>query len=345
MVYLSVKRQYSKRLLEETMPYGVSWIARLTLALLAGLAMGLPAGAQSWPTGPVKFVVPFAAGGTTDLLARTFGRKMSAAWGQPVIIENRTGAGGIIGSEAVARSAPDGQTILLGTIGTHGVSTSLVKNLPFNPEHDFEPITLLATLPNILTVHDSIPAKDLAGLIEYARANPGKLNYASAGSGTASHIAGEYFKRLAGIDAVHVPYKGSMPALTDLIAGHVAFTFDYLPSALPHVRSGMLRALAVTGPLRSRAAPELPTAVEAGLDQFVVVTWFALYAPARTPRTVVDRIRDTIAKAAKEPDVVKTLDDLGVELVASTPEELARFQRAEIERWSRVIKEANIAPQ
>jgi tripartite-type tricarboxylate transporter receptor subunit TctC len=222
---------------------------------------------------------------------------------------------------------------------------SLVKNLSYHPERDFEPVTLLATLSNILVVHDSVPAKDLPSLIAYARANPGKLNYASAGSGTASHIAGEYFKRLAGIEVVHVPYKGSAPALTDLLAGHVAFTFDYLPSALPLVRSGRLRALAVTGSQRSKAAPELPTVVEAGLDQFNVVTWYAVYAPANTPRAVVDRIRDTIAEVAKQPGVVKDLEDVGVELVASTPQELARFQRAEIERWSQIIKDANIDPQ
>lgn len=327
------------------MRYGIFYVACLALAAITLTAITFPAGAQTWPTGPVKFVVPFPAGGTTDLLARIFGQKMSAAWGRPVIIENRAGAGGIIGSEAVARAAPDGQTILLGTIGTHGVSMSLVKNLAFHPERDFEPVTLLATLPNILAVHDSVPAKDLRGLIEYARANPGKLNYASAGSGTGSHIAGEYFKRLAGIEVVHVPYKGSAPALTDLLAGHVAFTFDYLPSALPHIRSGKLRAFVVTGPQRSKAAPEVPTAIESGLDQFNVVTWYAVYAPAKTPRAVVDKIRDTIAEAAKQPEVLKGMEELGVDLVASTPEELARFQRAEIERWSRIIKEASIEPQ
>lgn len=327
------------------MPYGILRAARLIVVAFMAATMAFPAAAQSWPPGPVRFIVPFAAGGTTDLLARIFGQKMSAAWGQPVIIENRPGAGGIVGSEAVARSAPDGQTILLGTIGTHGVSTSLNKNLPYNPKRDFEPVTLLATLPNILVVNPAVPAKDLRSLIEYARANPGKLDYASAGVGTASHIAAEYFKRLAGVDIVHVPYKGSAPALADLIAGHVALTFDYVPSALPFVRSGQLRALAVTGPQRTKAAPELPTAIEAGLDQFNVVTWYAIYAPANTPRAVVDRIRNTIAEAAKEPELVKKLENTGVDLVASTPEELARFQSAEIERWSRLIKEANIVIQ
>lgn len=327
------------------MTSNITRTARSVLAALALTAVAFPAAAQSWPTSTVRFVVPFPAGGTTDLLARVFAERMSAAWGQPVVIENRAGAGGIIGSESVARSAPDGHTILLGTIGTHGVSTSLVKNLSFDPERDFAPITLLATLPNILAVNASLPAKSFPGLIEYARANPGKLSYASAGQGTASHIAGEYFKRLAGVDVVHVPYKGSAPALTDLIAGHVAYTFDYLPSALPHVRGGKLRALAVTGPQRSRAIPELPTVIEMGLDQFDVVTWYAVYAPANTPRNVIDIIRNTMAKIAKEPDAVKKLEDLGVELVASTPDDLARFQRAEIERWSRIIKELGIAGQ
>jgi tripartite-type tricarboxylate transporter receptor subunit TctC len=321
----------------------ITRIARLGCAALGlALAAGPAVAQEPWPTTTVRFVVPFAAGGTTDILARVFAQKMTAAWGHPVVVENRAGAGGVIGSEIVARAKPDGHTILLGTIGTHGVSTSLIKNLSFHPERDFEPVTLLATLPNILAVNPSVPAKDLPELVAYAKKNPGKMSYASAGPGTASHIAGEYFKRVAGVEVVHVPYKGSAPALTDLMAGHVAYTFDYLPSALPHVRSGRLRAVAVTGPRRSKAAPELPTAIEAGLPEFNVVTWYAVYAPAKTPRAVVARIQETIAKAAKEPEVMKKMEDVGVELVASSPEDLAKFQRSEIERWSKLIKEAEI---
>lgn len=319
-------------------------IARLR-GLVAGLALlagaGTAAAQDSFPNQSVKLVIPFAAGGTTDILGRTFAQKMSDAWGQPVVVENRAGAGGIIGSDAVARAAPDGHTILLGTIGTHGVSVSLQKNMPFHPERDFAPVTLLATLPNILAVNPSVPAKNLNELIAYAKANPGKLSYASAGVGTASHLTGEYFKHAAGIDVVHVAYKGSAPALTDLIAGHVAYTFDYTPSALPHVRSGKLRAIAITGDKRTPAAPEVPTMTEEGLP-FNVLTWYAIFAPKNTPKAVVQKIRETIARAAAEPAVIKRLQDVGVELVAGTPEELARFQHAEIDRWAKVIRDSNI---
>lgn len=319
-------------------------IARLR-GLVAGFALlagaGIAAAQDNFPNQTVKLVIPFAAGGTTDILGRTFAQKMSDAWGQAVVVENRAGAGGIIGSDSVARANPDGYTILLGTIGTHGVSVSLQKNMPFHPERDFAPVTLLATLPNILAVHPSVPARNLNELIAYAKANPGKLSYASAGVGTASHLTGEYFRHAAGVDVVHVAYKGSSPALTDLIAGHVAYTFDYTPSALPHVRSGKLRAIAITGDKRTPAAPEVPTMTEEGLP-FNVLTWYAIFAPKNTPKAVVQKIRDTIARAAAEPAVIKRLQDVGVELVAGTPEELARFQHAEIDRWAKVIRDSNI---
>lgn len=319
-------------------------LARL-LGLAAGFALiaghGIAVAQPAFPSQTVKLVIPFAAGGTTDLLGRTFAQKMADAWGSPVIVENRAGAGGAIGSEAVARAAPDGHTILLATIGTHGVNVSLQKSLPYHPERDFEPVTLLATLPNILVVNPSVPVTSVKELVAHAKANPGKLSYASAGVGTASHLTGEYFKRTAGVDVVHVAYKGSAPALTDLIAGHVAYTFDYTPSALPHVRSGKLRAIAITGDKRTGAAPDVPTMAEGGLP-FNVLTWYAIFAPKGTPKAVVDRIRDTIAKAAADPAVVKRMTDVGVDLVAGTPDELAKYQRAEIERWAKVIKDAGI---
>lgn len=318
-------------------------LATLAKLLAACIAFAGPAHSQDkYPSQTVRLIIPFAAGGTTDILGRVFAQKLADAWGQPVVAENRAGAGGAIGSEAVARAAPDGHTLVLATIGTHSVNLSLRKSLPYHPERDFEPVSLLATLPNILVVNPAVPAKTLQELIAYARANPGKLSYASAGGGTASHLTGEYFKRTAGIDVVAVNYKGSAPALTDLIAGHVAYTFDYTPSALPHVRSGKLRAIAVTGGRRTKAAPEVPTMAEAGLP-FDVLTWYAIFAPKNTPRPIVAKIRDALAAAAKDPDVIKRMEDVGVDLVASTPEELARFQRAEIERWAKVIQDAGIA--
>lgn len=311
------------------------------LGMLLLAAAGTALAQAGYPSQPVKFVVPFPAGGTTDILGRSFAQKMAEAWGLPVVVENRAGAGGIIGSEAVARAIPDGHTLVLGTIGTHSVNVSLQKNLPFHPERDFAPVTLLATLPNVLAVHPAVPAKNLKELVAYAKAHPGKLSYASAGMGTASHITGEYFKHVAGLDVVHVAYKGSSPALTDLIAGQVAYTFDYTPSALPHVRGGKLRAIAVTGDKRTRAAPDIPTMGEEGLP-FNVLTWYAVFAPKATPKAVIQKIRDTIARAAANPEMIKRMDDVGVDLVAGTPEELASFQHAEIERWAKVIRDAGI---
>ena len=313
------------------------WLLALAAVLVAGTAT-----ADTYPTQSVKFVVAFPPGGTTDILARVFAKKMSELWGQPVVVENRSGAGGIIGTESVARSAPDGYTIILGTIGTHAVNTSLYKKISYDPERDFAPITLLATLPNLLAINPSLPMRNVRELINYAKANPGKLSYASAGAGTASHLAGEMFRRFADVDIVHVPYRGSSPALTDLIAGHVSMTFDYMPSALPYVRSEKLRGLAVTGSSRTKAAPEIPTMIEGGLPGFNIVTWYAVFAPKGTPPDVVSKIRNTIAMAATAPEIVKRMDDLAVDLVASSPEELARFQRAEIERWSKFIQDANI---
>lgn len=319
--------------------FRVAGLRRIVLAL--GLSASCAVWAQAnYPNQTVKLVIPFAAGGTTDILGRTFAQKMADAWGQPVITENRAGAGGMIGTEAVARAPADGYTLILATIGTHSVTQSLRK-LPFDPEKDFEPVTLLAVLPNILVVNTSVPANNLKELIAYVNANKGKVSYASAGNGTASHLTGEFFKRTAGIEAVHIAYKGSAPALTDVIAGHVAYTFDYTPSALPHVRSGKLRAIAVTGEKRTKAAPDVPTLTEQGLS-FNVLTWYAIFAPKGTPQAVVSRIRETVAKIAAEPEVIKRMEDTGVELVASTPAELAKFQRAEIERWAKVIKDAGI---
>ena len=320
-------------------------LRKLALRSALGIALILAAAcsvADTYPNQPVKLIVPFAPGGTTDILARVFAQKMSDAWGQPVVVDNRSGAGGLIGSEMGARSAPDGYTLLLGTIGTHGVSTSLYSKIPYHPEKDFAPITLLATLPNILAINPAVPAKNVKELINYAKANPGKVAYASAGNGTASHLAGELLRKSADIDIIHIPYRGSSPALTDLMGGRVALTFDYTPSALPYVRSGKLRGLAVTGASRTKAAPELPTMIEEGLPNFNMVTWYAIYAPRGTPPEIVTKVRDTIAKAATAPDIVKRMDDLGVDLVASTPDELAQFQHAEIERWSKFIKEMNI---
>lgn len=254
----------------------------VAVVLIAGTA-----NADIYPTQTVKFVVPFPAGGTTDILARVFAQRMSQIWGQPVVVENRTGAGGIIGSESVARSIPNGYTILMGTIGTHGVATSLYKQIPYDPEKDFAPISLVATFPSLLAINPSLPVKNVKELTNYAKANPGKLTYASNGAGTGSHLAGEMLRKFADINIVHVPYRGSSPAMTDLLAGQVAMFFDSIPSILPYVRSGRLLALGVTGPSRTKAAPEVPTMVEGGVPGFNQVTWVAVFAPKGTPPDVV----------------------------------------------------------
>jgi tripartite-type tricarboxylate transporter receptor subunit TctC len=316
-------------------------------ALLGSSLSALPqwlAAAPGWPSQPVKLVVPFAAGGSTDIIGRVFAQGMSAGLGQNVIVDNRAGAGGAIGAEAVARAAPDGYTIFLGTIGTHGINTSLQANLPYHPERDFEPIALLGVLPNILVVPASLPATDLKQFLALAKSRTQKLTYASTGNGTGSHLATEYFRSIAGIDAVHVPYKGSTPALSDLIAGRVDFSFDYVPSALPHVRSGKLRALALTGERRSPAAPDVPTLMEQGLNMNVL-TWYALYAPKGTPAAIVARLQEAAAEAGKKSEVASRLEQLGVEVSVGTPQQLAAFQKAEITRWSKVIKDANIKPE
>jgi len=298
--------------------------------------------AQAYPTQPIKMVVAFPAGGTTDLLARVFSRKMSELLNQPVTVENRTGAGGIIGTEFVARSAPDGQVIMLGTVGTMSVNQSLYKKLPYDVEKDFVPITLLATLPNILLINPSLPYKNIKELIAFAKANPGKLTYASAGTGTASFLAGEMFKQEAGVEITHVPYRGSAPALNDLMAGHVSISFDYPPSSLPFITSGKLKALGVTSLTRVKVTPDVPTLDEDGLRGFNLLTWYGVFAPKGTSAEIVNKLQSTMADAAKAPDVVKRMDELAVDMVVNSPAEFAKFHRADVANWAKFIKDKNI---
>jgi len=298
--------------------------------------------AQAYPTQPIKMVVAFPPGGTTDILARVFAKKMSELLNQPVTVDNRTGAGGIIGTEYVARAAPDGQVIMLGTVGTMAVNQSLYKKLPYDVEKDFVPITLLATLPNVLLINPSLPLKNLKELIAYAKANPGKLTYASAGTGTASYLAGEMFKQEAGVEITHVPYRGSAPALNDLMAGHVSIGFDYLPSGLPFVTSGKLKGLGVTSMTRVKVSPEIPTLNEAGLPGFNLLTWYGVYAPKGTPSDIVNKLQSTMALAAKAPEVIKRMDELAVDVVVDTPAEFTKFHQAEVTTWAKFLKDKNI---
>jgi tripartite-type tricarboxylate transporter receptor subunit TctC len=296
------------------------------------------ANAQTYPSKSIRMVVPFPPGGTTDILARTIGQKMAEDWGQPVVIDNRPGAGGNIGSDLVAKAPPDGYTLLMGTISTHAINPSLYKKLPFDPARDFAPISRVGTLPNILIVHPSVPVKSVKELIELAKSKPGDLNFASSGVGTSLHLSGELFNSMAGVKLVHIPYKGSSPALADLLGGQVKIMFDNLPSALPHVKAGKLKPLAVTSTKRVAVLPEVPTVSESGLPGFEVTSWFAVYAPAKTPKDIVTKLNGEIVKILRSADVKDKLAQLGVDAAPTTPEELATFAKAETEKWGKVVK-------
>jgi len=309
--------------------------AAVALAALAAVAQ-----AQAWPSKPIKWVVPFAPGGTTDILARTVGEKLAVALGQPVIIENKPGAGGGVGAEFTAKSAPDGYTIMGGTISTHAINASLYKSLPYDPVKDFVAITLIARVPNMLVINPSVPAKDVKELIALLKANPGKYSFASSGNGTSQHLSGELFKSMSGTDMQHIPYKGSPPALQDVVGGQVAMTFDNITTALPLAKAGKLRALAVTTAKRSSVAPEVPTLAESGLPGFEVGSWQGVFAPAGTPPEIVKRLNAEIVKALNMPDVRDKLSGLGAEIVADSPEEFSALVKAEVAKWADVVKKS-----
>jgi len=313
------------------------------LKLIAGLALALTAAsahAQAWPSKPIRYIVPFAPGGTTDILARTVGDKLAIALGQPVVIENKPGAGGGVGAEITAKSAPDGYTIMGGTISTHAINASLYKSLPYDPVRDFAPIVLIARVPNMLVVHPDIPAKNVSELIALLRANPGKYTFASAGNGTSQHLSGELFKSMAGAEMQHVPYKGSPPALQDVMGGQVSMTFDNITTAWPLAKGGKLRALAVTTAKRSAIAPDVPTLAEAGLPGFEVGSWQGVFAPAGTPPDIVKRLNAEIVKILNTPDVRDKLAALGAEVVGNSPEEFATMVKAEVGKWADVVKKS-----
>ena len=317
---------------------------RRVLATLVAVSAALAApftfaqGAANYPAKPVRLVVPFPAGGTTDILARAVAQKLSEAWGQQVIVDNRPGAGGNIGSELVARAAPDGYTLLMGTVGTHAINPSLYKKMPYDHVKDFAPVILVAGVPNVLVVNPSLPVHSVSELIAYAKANPGKLNFASSGNGTSIHLSGELFKTMTGVDMTHVPYKGSAPALTDLIGGQVQLMFDNLPSSLPFIKAGKLRALAVTSGTRSATLPELPTLAESGLPGFEASSWFGVLAPAGTPRDIVAKLNGAIAGWLASPEAKEKLLAQGAIAAGGTPDDFARHIAAETSKWAKVVK-------
>ena len=312
----------------------------LRTCALALCAIAPLAAAQSvaYPTKPVRIVVPFPAAGTTDFLARAVAHKLSEAWGQQVIVDNRPGAGGNIGSELVAKSAPDGYTLLMGTVGTHAINPSLYAKMPYDHVKDFTPVILVAGVPNVLVVHPSLPASSVQELIAYAKANPGKLNFASSGNGTSIHLSGELFKAMTGVQMAHVPYKGSAPALTDLVGGQVQLMFDNLPSSLAFIKAGQLRALAVTSASRSPTLPDLPTLAESGLPGFEASSWFGLLAPAGTPKDIVAKIHTAVAAWLASNDAKEKLVVQGAIAAGGSPDAFAQHIAAETAKWAKVVK-------
>lgn len=298
--------------------------------------------AQDYPQLPVRLVVTFAAGGSSDVLARAVAKAMSEGLGQTVVIENRPGAGGSIGTEAVARAAPDGYTVLFGTIGTHGIGPALHKNLRYDPVKDFAPVGLLHKLPNVLIIHPSIPANNLRELIDYARSRPGQLTFASAGNGSVSHLTGELLKAAANIDIVHVPYRGGGAAMPDLISGRVSMMLETIPNALQAARAGSVRLLGVTTPVRSAAAPDLPTFAESGLKGFDVSSWTGLFVPAGTPASIVERLNAETIRIIKDPAYLEQLKKMGTDAATSTPEEFDVFVQQEIAKWTAVVKSSGV---
>jgi tripartite-type tricarboxylate transporter receptor subunit TctC len=316
-------------------------IGGFLFALLA--LLGTNVAAQTYPTRPVRLIVPFPAGGTTDILARLIGVELQRAWGQPVVVENRAGAGGNIGSEAVAKSPNDGYTLLMGTVGTLAINLPLFaqngNKLPYHPLNDFVAITNVAAVPNVMVVPASLPANNVKEFIALAKTRPGGLNMASSGNGTSIHLTGELFKSLTGVFMVHLPYRGSSPALQDMLGGSTQVMFDNLTSSLPFIRTGRLKALAVTSLVRSPAIPNVPTMEEAaGLKGFDATAWFGLVAPAGTPREVVNKIRNDVAKALESAELREKFAGQGALPVADTPEQFAAYIRSEIEKWTRVVK-------
>ena len=311
----------------------------------AVMAVFTPSGAyaqDAWPSKPVRLIVPFPPGGTTDIVARLLAERLGAALGQPAVIENRAGAGGAIGAAEIARAAPDGYTLGLATVSTHGVNPAINPKLPYDALSDFTPISNLASVPNIVSVHPGLPVHDLKELIGKAKSEPGKITYASAGNGSLSHMLGELFKASTGTDLLHVPYKGVGPALNDTLGGQVNVLFDNLPSSLPHILSGKLRALAVSSPARLDALPGVPTFAESGVPQLNDPSWFGLVAPARLPEPVVSKIHQSLMKVLSGRELQERMRQVGAEPAGNSPQEFATQIRREVERHKRVAEENNI---
>jgi len=309
------------------------------------LAVPLMAFAQAWPSKPIRLVVPYPPGGSTDLLARSIGAKVGEALGQQIIVDNRAGAGGMLGSDLVARSAPDGYTILLGTGATHGLTLLLSKTVPYDPVKDFTAITAAAEVPIILCVHPSVPASTAKEFVDYAKKNPGKLSFGSSGTGSPHHLSGELLKQVAGIDMIHVPYKGAAPAVQDLIGGQVPAVFTTLSTALPHIRGGRIRPIGFVETKRQASVPEIPTIGESVPGYAMPVSWLGFFAPAGLPADILKRYNAEIVKAVRSPDVKEKLEAAGMPVVGTSSEEFAKMVRDDIETFRRIVNAAGIKPE
>jgi len=319
---------------------------RLKSWMLAVLALSAAAAhAEAYPARPIRMIVAYPPGGGTDIVGRMVAQKLGEALGQSVVVENRGGASGNIGTELAARAAPDGYTILMGNVAPNAINVSLFRQLPFDPVADFVPVSLVASTPNILVVHPSTPARTVREVTALAKAKPGTLNFASAGVGSSSHLAGELFRILAGADIVHVPYKGAGPAMVDVLSGQVQLYFATMPAAMPHVKSGKLAPVAVTSAKRSHALPELPTIAESGVPGYEASTWYGLLAPAHTPGAVITRLHEGVVKILANPALHEKLAEQGFEPVGSSPEEFGAHINSEITKWSKVIHDAGIRPE
>jgi len=314
-------------------------ISRAAIAVVALLLAATFAQAQEWPTRPITLVVPFAAGGTTDLVARPIAQALTEKLGQPVVVENKAGAGGTLAAGIAAKAAPDGYTVFLATVA-HTMAPGLYKSLPYDFEKDFDPVTLAAQVPNVLIVHPSVPAKTVSELIAYIKANPGKVNFGSAGPGSTEHMSGELFRAMLGVDIVHVPYKGGAPMMTDLVAGQIQMAIETSGSATPHIQAGTVRALAVSTPQRSPYFPDLPTLNEAGLTGYDVTTWFGFMVPKGTPPAIRDRLYREIGDVLKQSGIRARFKDMGAEPGGQPPAEVAAFITAETAKWKKVAKES-----
>ena len=312
------------------------WIAALAALCASGAV------AQPYPGKAIRIVVGFAPGGGTDIVARIIGAKLSETWKQPVLVDNRAGATGTIGADIVAKSPPDGYTLILGHVNSHGIAPNLFKKLPYDAQRDFEMVAYVGYVPNVLVVHPSIPAKNVKELIAIAKSRPGQMSYASSGVGSTQHLAGEMLKLISGIDIVHVPYKGSGPAVVDLIAGHVVMNFDTMPPVLPHIQSGRMRALAVTTPKRAGPLPNVPTMVESGLKGFEMTNWYGFMAPGKTPRDIVVKLNSEINKIMALPEQKSKLEEIGTQLEPGSTEQFTKFLASEIVKYAKLVKASGV---